>query len=321
MNSVDTLEEQLYLESGFTKAIRAGEESFKDYAREVTDRVNGYPKRLISAIDEIQANLSQSPRLESWTDSIMKAVWPGRSAKPELEIRTAARRAAARAVVHHVLATWKHKDTNDFEKLISKNSAFSSSIKILVGGGDDLPIYSLHVELFRKTDSTDDYGVFYPNLLLNGATEFDSDFLGALQKAWEYSELGTRFHGWWGFKYAGTETKNQVNRKDFHRSKFSGASAQAATLVALLAASGDPYCEGTSATNWNLIDGTSPNAGEQIDATVAISATLSPELDASLTNPINSEGNVPGPLKRRLGFVGDEEQKKSSSIRFGLTSI
>lgn len=118
----------------------------------------------------------------------------------------------------------------------------------LTSGDDvDTPILWLTVELIPQPNG----GVFCPDPLFHGLMDVGTyepgtdHLVTAMQEVWEASGLASRFRGRWRFT---TECPKDAKRNSGQEPVFvprvHGRSAQGAALVALLAASGDPYLDG-----------------------------------------------------------------------------
>lgn len=131
------------------------------------------------------------------------------------------------------------------------------------GGGSEGHLH-LTVELFVCKQ-----GTFCPDPLALGLTSItvgaaDARFLAAMQRMWEASGLQGRFRGRWRITNP-PEPQRPARSATRHIPSLQGRSAEAATLSALLAASGDPYGETPSETR---------PAAEPLDLQVAISAKV-----------------------------------------------
>ncbi|QDT70381.1 hypothetical protein MalM25_33290 [Planctomycetes bacterium MalM25] len=125
----------------------------------------------------------------------------------------------------------------------------------------------LTVELFpRESIGEGPTGPFCPDPLSFGLTDI-RQLLKPMQNAWERSRLSRHFRGRWRIENMVEETARPFGI--LYLNSLGDTSAEAATLVALLAASGDPYQEDSG----NYLQATG-HESSLLDSRVAISASL-----------------------------------------------
>jgi hypothetical protein len=138
-------------------------------------------------------------------------------------------------------------------------------------------------------------GTFCPDpwYLALTAINLESSLLDSMERIWVASRLSNQFRGRWRIENPPT-TKRAISATHYP-SRYSGRSAEAATMCALLAASGDPYCD----------LGHQSAEPDELDLTVAISAQVNTDADA--TNPVD----LP------LGKVESEAKKLKAALSMG----
>lgn len=181
-------------------------------------------------------------------------------------------------IVHDMLARWLSKiDPTPFVA----TTAILSGISPDIGDG----LFHLTVELYPCAN-----GPIYPDPLYLGLTRLDRMFSDSITRLWKLTGLSKEYRARWRIETPSEE----FQMKDFasvHPTVYSGRSAEAAFLCAMVAASGNPYCE-------SALEGRAA-AGEPLDIRVAVSATVESQ----------GQGQAAEVTKLQLGEVAKVPEK------------
>ncbi|MEM7476657.1 MAG: hypothetical protein AAF483_16845 [Planctomycetota bacterium] len=178
----------------------------------------------------------------------------------------------------------------------------------ILGGIVDQGLFYLTIELFPCEG-----GLLVPDLRYLGLTKIvakgkhsgdgGATFLQAMNEVWEMSGAGKSYRGRWRLEPPAQEDRRLLEDEAENQfpSSIAGRSAQAATLCAILAATGNPYHEtGESDSSFDNVD--------PLDDEIAISAKVIPDPAAK------------DPTQLQLGAV-ENIPEKLSSARSALDTV
>ena len=185
---------------------------------------------------------------------------------------------------------------------------------VMAAAGTSGAILWLRVRLFQIDPPGSVVGQLIPDLRRMALTEIDEDCLQAFQEVWNLTELGRWMTGVWSLGEKAPEDFSKANQRISDASstftpQIGGNSAQAAMLIALLAATGAP-------DTYEPTDFTRPNfCLEPLSLQTAISAAVDVQGSA------DSKPSVSSIRGRLLQPVGKLPDKAEAAYKEGLDTI